>query len=179
MYTSLVFIAAFIICILVFKSVAKFLVRLILVAIVLLSSFGFLYYRGWWPFEDNRYGLDYLAFQYCQEYDDDDICDCIIQEIKSDLAGRFSNEELEELLADRLKGAYALKKSQEATEEASINCLKKRHAEEKYAQFKSDLIPIDNGIIRFLQNQRDTIKEAIRDKVDDVKSKKEEIDGKY
>ena len=43
------------------------------------------------------------------KWDDEDICDCIIVKIKDDMASRFSNEELDELFEQRLKGAYALR----------------------------------------------------------------------
>ena len=179
MNTTIVSILAFAILFVVVKMFSQMIIRIILGVLVILLSLGFLYYKAWWPFQDNRYTLDYLANQYCREYDDEDICDCIIVKIKDDMASRFSNEELDELFEQRLQGAYALRKSQEATKDASMECLKARNAEDKYQKFLMQQIPLDNGIINMITNGTDSLSNKIKEKVDFMKDEKEGIDSKY
>ncbi|MCB9262902.1 MAG: hypothetical protein H6607_11060 [Flavobacteriales bacterium] len=163
--------------------IIKFATRLAMkvlgVAILLLVGVYAMYHFGVGPFKQNPIAIEVLEEKYCSNSEEKIKCDCIVTPIKKDLMSRFTRAELEEMEDDRLSMGYAFKKSFDASKPQIMDCLKKQNAEGQLKEFTTDLIPIENEVVDALGKLKNKVQDKIETSVEDFKSKKEGIDGKY
>ena len=120
-----------------------------------------------------------MSTMYCEEVNDLDICDCIVRKIKEDMKSRFTPTELDSLLSSKAEAVYLLKKSQQASRAESMRCLKARGAQEKYAVFMKNMIPIDNAVLNFFEEKTDSLTSKLSSGIEHLRFRKERIDKKY
>lgn len=144
---------------------------------VALAIFG-LYYFKIGPFVKNVTHISVLKERYCNDKSPE-ICECIVQPLAKDIEKRFTKAEIDSLKNDRINAAYIFQKSLgEIKDEAKI-CLKSKGKEELWSQFIKETLHIDNALTDMVENLFDDGKQALEEKVENVKDNKEGIDGRY
>jgi hypothetical protein len=176
---SLSVFGAIILVFFVLRFAKKIVVKLIGFLLISATVVGLMYYKSWGPFEHNIAELSHLQDKYCISNADEDICECIVQPIESDMNQRFTTDELQLLTTQRIKAAYVLKKSMNHTKEQALLCLEKRNAIEKYKQFIHDFIPIENKYLSMAEDKVDELTGAVKDEVTTFNEGKTSIDDKY
>lgn len=138
-----------------------------------------LYHFGIGPFHNNPVSIVTMEETYCEDPTEVNKCDCIVRLVKRDMERRFDDEELKELEEDRMELLYAVQRSFSHVKPQIEQCLAERGAEDELGEFTKDLIPIDNDILKKIEDLADSISEEATDKLEDLQSKKEAIDKKY
>ncbi|MBR9859542.1 hypothetical protein GYB22_02075 [bacterium] len=179
MNSTIVVIVVLVLVFLVFSAAIKGLIKLLATLALIAVGLGFLYYKAWWPFKDTSLTLNYMTNQYCEEIDDEDICECVIDKIKADIEERFTAKEIDEVLQDRAKGIYVMRKSMSATEKEAKACLEQRGVEEKYEKFLEDVNPLRHDFFDLLSSGADSLKMKAEEAFDQIKVEKENIDERY
>jgi len=175
LYTTLLVIIAFAILRFAAKVVSKLIAIVLLIAAVLV----FMYHKGLGPFEQNHISIVELEVKYCQLEKDPEKCECIVKPLKADIEKRFTQQELEELKKNRIKGAYILNKSFQANKEMIALCLAEKDAIGEIKEFQDDLLPFDNKIVKKLSKIITSIQKKAEESWQDLQNDKEEIDKRY
>ncbi len=179
MSTSVILIVIIVFAVLVLRFAKKILFRFFGVLIIGGVILGYMYKESLGPFEDNVADIGLLEQKYCEEDGDADICECILDPVRKDLASKFSSAELDSLQAEKLKTLYVLQKSLRATKEAALACLAAKGASEKYTLFLQEFVPIQK---KYLNEAGDKVKnmgDKIKEELSNFKDNKENIDNKY
>ncbi len=177
MQMSLTVIVAIVVVLILLKYARKFATKILISLIVAALVVGVMYYKSWGPFETNMADIATLEYKYCN--DDPDICDCIVQPAKEDMAKRFSAIELDSLGEMRVKSAYILKRSLSATKEQATICLGLKGATDKYALFLKDFVPVENQYIDMATDKIKVLSGKLKSEVENFRNNKDEIDGRY
>ena len=177
MQMSFTVILAIVVVLILLKYARKFASKIFIFLMVSALVVGAMYYKSWGPFETNVADIATLEDKYCNL--DPDICDCIVQPAKADMATRFSKVELDSLGEMRIKSAYILKKSLASTKEQAIVCLGLKGATDKYAVFLKDFVPVENQYIDIATDKIKVLSGKLRSEVETFRENKDEIDGRY
>lgn len=164
---------------LLFKFATRIAAKVLGFAAIVALVFGFMYYKSIGPFKQNVADIAQLKLNYCEEEKDDAICDCIIGNAEKDMKQRFSKAELDSLSVQRIKAAYVLKKSLNATKEKAMICLAARGEEAKYKTFLQDFVPIENEYLDLIGDKAKQASQKLKDEYQSFKENKETIDTKY
>lgn len=157
------------------KLILKVLGFVVLVAVVI----GAMYAKGIGPFKDTQVGLDALTEKYCGNPEEEAICECILQKAERDMRNRFTEDELDSLQADRIRAAYVLKRSLDATKNPAMQCLETKGMEHKYQQFINDFIPIENEHLNVVGDKAKEWSEKLKQEAQDLLLNKDNIDSRY
>ena len=157
------------------KLIAKVVGVMVLVAVVV----GFLYTKGIGPFQDKSLDIASLTEKYCENPEEEAICDCILRKAEADMRNRFNAEEIDALTDERIRAAYVLKMSLDATKPAAMQCLQKRGMEQKYKQFTNDFIPIENEYLEVVGDKAKQWSEKLKQEAQDFLLNKNDIDSRY
>lgn len=179
MSSSVALIVVLIVAFLVLRFTKKILSRAFGVLIIGGVILGYLYKESIGPFKDNVADISMLERRYCGESGDSDICDCILQPVRNDMASRFSSLELDSLQVDKLQAVYVLQKSLRATKVAAMSCLADKGASEKYTLFLQDFVPIQNMYLNMAGEKAKELGDLLKDEVSNLRDNKENIDRKY
>lgn len=177
MQMSLTVIVAIVVVLILLRYARKFASKIFTFIIVAALVLGVMYYKSWGPFETNVADIATLEDKYCNK--DPDICDCIVQPAKADMAIRFSEAELDSLGEMRIKSAYILKKSLASTKEQAIICLGLKGATDKYAVFLKDFVPIENQYIDMATDKIKVLSGKLKSEVETFRENKDKIDSRY
>jgi hypothetical protein len=164
---------------LLFKFATRIAAKILGFFVVIALVFGFMYYESIGPFKENMADIAHLKGKYCEEERDASICDCIIGNAEKDMRNRFTKDELDSLAVQRIKAAYVLNKSLNATKEEALLCLAAKGEEEKYKVFLQDFVPIENEYLDLIGEKAKQASEKIRDEYQSFKDNKGTIDSKY
>ena len=157
----------------------KIIMKLLGFALVIVAILGVMYYFSWGPFEHHHIKVLDLNAAYCDEEGDEDICQCIIVPIMTDLEQRFDYNEMLELSKNEPKAFYAFMRSMEVTKPQSMDCLERRSAEEKYDEFLLELVPVKDETLKDLTEKASRWKDKLKKEYETLKEDKEEIDDRY
>lgn len=157
----------------------KFLLKLLGWMLLLVVGVYGMYHYGIGPFEQNPISIQNLEETYCETPGQEIKCTCIIQIIKADLQNRFTDAEMKDIQDDRAQLLYVMQKSFNKVKPEIQQCLGSKNAEEEFKEFTNDLIPIDNEILERLSKLKDDITETAESQIDDLSSKKKELDEKF
>ncbi len=97
----------------------KIVVKLIGFLLISATVVGLMYYKSWGPFEHNIAELSHLQDKYCISNADEDICECIVQPIESDMNQRFTTDETTITYYTTNKSSVCIKKEHESHQGAS------------------------------------------------------------
>lgn len=158
------------------KSIASKLFGIVIIAGLIL---GFMYYKGIGPFKKSLVSIDELSAKYCDSSGDKDICDCILKPAREDIYDRFSKSERDSLAVQKVRAAYVLQKSLNATKEEALVCLAARNQTDKYKVFLQDFVPIDNKYLDLIGEKARSLSRQLKDEFNELKENKEDIDSKY
>ena len=176
---SLTVILIIIAAILLLKVVKNIFSKLFGVLLIVGVVLGFMYYKGYGPFNHNVTDLSFLENKYCENDGDPDICECILKPARQDMANRFSKNELDSLAVQKIRAAYVLQKSLSATKEEALVCLASKGATDKYKVFLQDLVPIDNKYLDMIGDKARSLTDQLKGELNQLKEDKEGIDDKY
>lgn len=174
---SYTLIVAILIGLAILKFAGKIMNKILGILLVVIAVFVIFYLNDLPPFQKNRASIAFLEEKYCTT--DVDICDCVVNTLKTDFAQRFSSVEREEINQDKLKSAYTLKKLLKSNKSAIEECLAKRQKEDKFKQFLKDLLPIQNKYLDQVESKFKTLETSLKDKVNNVKVEKKDIDSRF
>lgn len=115
--------------------VTKFFVRIFILLFVLIIGFSYLYINNIDPFNKELMEIDLLKDKYCDDNEDEDICDCIVRiiEIRADSIS-LNNSDKKFLIHKSIIDSY----------QQSMECLEKREVKTKYKKFLADISGINN-----------------------------------
>ncbi|MFY0643134.1 MAG: hypothetical protein JXR19_01560 [Bacteroidia bacterium] len=164
---------------LIIRLLTKVVFKILAFVLVLAVVVGLLYYFSIGPFKAEHLTIEGMEEKYCGEEGDEDICDCVVIMLYSDLENRFSEEELSQMKSDKAKMSYVLIKSLAASKEKSLECLRTRNAEDKYNEFYRDMVPIANKDLKNIREKAGEIKDRLSQGVDSLKKGFEDIDDRY
>jgi len=133
--TIILFSVAVVVLFLVLWLATKFILRLFIVLCVIGIGFGYLYLKKIGPFNSESFDMTQIKQNYCSEDGDDDVCECIVQMAEEQLTTSYQNDNL------GVQKAFIKSANQ------SIECLKKRNAEEKYVQFIQGTIGVNHNTL--------------------------------
>jgi hypothetical protein len=152
-----------------------------LIGVVLLSAVivGYMYKSSIGPFKKNVADISQLEKKYCQPDGDRDICDCILKPALQDITNRFTTAEIDSLTVQKIKAAYILQKSLQATKEEALICLAEKGGTVKYKVFLQDLIPIENSYLDVIGEKARNLGDKLKEKATSFQDNKEDIDSKY
>lgn len=167
-----------IILFLLFKFAKRIFFKLLVILLLLAAAIFGLYYFKIGPFKKNLAHIEVIKSKYCSG-DSPEICDCIVQKLETDIRGRFSEEEIIEMREDRIKCAYVFQKSLSEISDEAKSCLKKTDNEKLWGIFIKETLQVNNAVTDKIENLLKEGKTVLDEKVDDVKGKKEELDGRY
>ena len=176
---SLTVILIIIAVILLLKVVKNIFSKLFGVLLIVGVVLGFMYYKGYGPFNNNVTDLSFLENKYCENDGDPDICECILKPARQDMANRFSKNELDSLAVQKIRAAYVLQKSLSATKEEALVCLASKGATDKYKVFLQDFVPIDNKYLDKIGDKARSLTDQLKGELNQLKEDKEGIDDKY
>lgn len=113
----------------------KFIVRFFIFLFVLILGFSYLYINNIGPFNKELMEIDLLKDKYCDDNEDEDICDCIVRIIESRADSiSLNNSDKKLLIHKTITDSY----------QQSMECLEKRDAKAKYKKFLADIAGINN-----------------------------------
>jgi hypothetical protein len=176
---SITLIAIIVAALLILKFAKRIFSKLIGVIIISAVIVGYMYKSSIGPFKKNVADISQLEKKYCQSDGDEDICDCILKPALQDMTDRFTIAEIDSLAVQKIKAAYILQKSLQATKEDALLCLATKGATEKYKVFLQDLIPIENNYLDSLGKKARDLGDKIKAEVNLFQDNKENIDSKY
>ena len=179
MNMSITLIAIIAAALLILKFAKRILTKLIGVVLISAVIVGYMYTSSIGPFEKNVADISQLEKKYCQSDGDEDICDCILKPALQDMTNRFTTAEIDSLAVQKIKAAYILQKSLQATKEGALLCLAAKGTTEKYKVFLQDLIPIENNYLDSLGKKARDLGDKIKAEVNLFQDNKEDIDSKY
>ena len=157
----------------------KFLIKLLGWLLLLVVGIYGMYHYGIGPFKQNPISLDTLEATYCDNPKEEIKCTCIIQIIKADLQNRFTDDEINDIQADRAQLLYVMQRSFSKVKPEIESCLGSKNAEEEFTEFTNDLIPIDNEILKRLAQLKEDLTNGTESHLDELSSKKKELDEKF
>ena len=136
MYLSIILITSLsILTFVVLWYLTKFFVRIFILLFILIVGFSYLYINNIGPFNKELIEIDLLKDKYCDNNDDEDICDCIVRIIESRADSiSLNNSDKKFLIHKSIIDSY-----QQSTE-----CLEKRDAKAKYKKFLADIAGIND-----------------------------------
>ena len=126
---------AVVVLLLVLWLATKFILRLVVLLCVIAIGFGYLYFNKIGPFNSESLDMSLIKNNYCSDDGDDDVCECIVQMAEEQLMTSYQNDIL------------GVQKAFIKSAKQSIECLKKRNAEEKYVQFIQETMGVKHNIL--------------------------------
>jgi hypothetical protein len=176
---SITLIAIIAVALLIVRFAKRFFSKLIGVVLISAVIVGYMYKSSIGPFKKNVADISQLEEKYCQPEGDIDICDCILKPALQDMKNRFTVAEIDSLTVQKIKAAYILHKSLQATKEQALICLATTGTTEKYKIFLQDLIPIENSYLDSLEKKARDLGDKIKKEMSLFQDNKEDIDSKY
>ncbi|MDB4347677.1 hypothetical protein OAB01_03370 [Bacteroidia bacterium] len=163
---------------LLFKFAKRIFFKLLLILVLIaLAIFG-LYYFKIGPFQSNLAHIEVVKDKYCTGKTPE-ICDCIVNKLEADIKSRFDHSEINEMKEDRIKCAYVFQKSMAQIATEAKSCLKQTDNEKLWSLFIKETLQVNNSVTEKIEYLLKEGKTVLDEKVDDVKGKKEDLDGRY
>lgn len=157
----------------------RLIIRLIGLAVLVLSVVFLLFYFEIGPFEQNPISIDSLKSTYCVDEVNPAKCECIVRPIEVDMANRWTPTELDYLKQHGTQMAYAVTRSFEAVRDQIEGCLKDRGEEEALDEVLQELIPVNQKWLNKLGEWKDDLAQKADSALDSAQSKKDWVDEHY
>jgi hypothetical protein len=179
MNSSLIIVLGVVILGLLIKFATKIIAKILGLVALVIVVVGFMYSKGIGPFKETSADLKALTAKYCSDPEEAAICDCIIKNAEVDMRKRFTEAEMDTMSRERIRAAYVLKRSLDATKAEAMECLTKRGMENKYKQFTNDFIPIENEYLEAIGNKTKEWGEKLKQEAESFLLNKNDIDSRY